>query len=109
VDFRVEVTGPLSARIAIGDCPALAEGDAWSWLAGLSAAPHPALDAIAGAVNPRARCIPVAGADTQGSRLAWDVVIDPAAEPRKDPRELSLARLSRGASFRFEQRRPLRG
>ncbi len=28
VDFRVEITGPKSARIAIGDCPALEEGDA---------------------------------------------------------------------------------
>jgi hypothetical protein len=107
VDFRVEITGPLAARIAFGECPALSEGDAWSWFAGLSAAPHPALDAIAGAVNPRARCVPVAR--PQGARLAWDVVIDPAAEPRPDPPELKLARLSRGAAFRFEQRRPLRG
>ncbi|MBW2267332.1 MAG: hypothetical protein JRH16_02055, partial [Deltaproteobacteria bacterium] len=34
VDFRVEITGPESARISIGDCPALEEGDAYSWFAG---------------------------------------------------------------------------
>ena len=107
VDFRVEIAGPLRARIAIGECPALAEGDAWSWFAGLADAPHPALDAIAGAVNPRARCHPVA--NPVGARLAWDVVIDPEAEPQRDPPELALARFSRGAAFRFEQRRPLRG
>jgi len=105
VDFRVEVTGPRTARIAIGDCPALDEGDAHSWLAGLGAEPHPALDAIAGAVNPRTRCRPVEAGD---ARLAWEVVLDPAAEPRDDPPELALARISRGATFELEQRRPLR-
>jgi hypothetical protein len=106
VDFRVEVTGPLRARIAIGDCPALAEGDAYSWFAALGSATHPALDAIAGSVNPRARCRPVS--DPGAARLAWDVVIEPSAEPRDPPQELKLARLSRGAAFRFEQRRTLR-
>jgi hypothetical protein len=106
VDFRVEITGPETARIAIRDCPALEEGDPYSWFAGLEAAPHPALDAIAGAVNARARCLPVARPDD--ARLAWDVVIDPAAEPRAQPQELALARLSRGATFRFERRRSLR-
>jgi len=106
LDFRVEITGDESARIAIGDCPALDEGDVCSWFAGLSTQAHPALDAIAGAVNPRARCHPVA--NPEGARLAWDVVIDPAAEPRDPPRELALARISRGAAFRFEQRRTLR-
>jgi hypothetical protein len=40
--------------------------------------------------------------------LAWDVSIDPANEPRDPPPELALAKISRGAAFRFEQRRPLR-
>jgi hypothetical protein len=35
-------------------------------------------------------------------------VIDPGAQPQKDPVELKLARISRGASFEFEQRRTLR-
>ncbi|MEN8183108.1 MAG: hypothetical protein ABFS46_11300 [Myxococcota bacterium] len=107
VDFRVEQSGPRRARISIGDCPALEEGDALSWFAGLGPAPHPALDAIAGSVNSRARCHPVA--DPKPARLAWDVVIDPAAEPQEIPVELKLAKISRGARFRFEQRRTLRG
>ncbi|MBW2231287.1 MAG: hypothetical protein JRH17_12955 [Deltaproteobacteria bacterium] len=106
VDFRVEITGSRSARIAIDDCPALSEGDAFSWFAGLGAAPHPALDAIAGAVNPRARSHPVES--PKDARLAWDVVIDPNAEPQLPPQELALAKISRGASFQFEQRRMLR-
>jgi hypothetical protein len=106
VDFRVELTGERSARIAIRDCPALHEGDAYSWFAGLGAAPHPALDAIAGAINPHARCHPVES--PADAALAWDVVIDPASEPQEVPGELRLARVSRGAEFELMQRRPLR-
>ena len=106
VDFRVELTGEHAARIAIGDCPAFEEGDAYSWFAGLGPDPHPALDAIAGAANPRARCLPVN--DPAGARLAWDVVIDPTAPPRDPPQELALAKISRGAAFVFEQRRAVR-
>jgi len=106
VDFRVEITGERSARIAIHDCPALQEGDAWSWFATLDGGAHPALDAIAGRVNPRARCRPAS--DRRGAARAWDVVIDPGAEPQQEPQELKLARISRGASFQFEQRRCLR-
>jgi len=106
VDFSIRITGPERARIAIGDCAALAEGDVHSWFAGLGAAPHRALDAIAGAVNPRARCHPVP--NPANARLAWDLVIDPAAAPQEEPAELKLAKLSKGATFRFERRRGLR-
>jgi hypothetical protein len=106
INFRVELTGERSAQIAIGDCPALEEGDAYSWFAGLRSEAHPALDAIAGCVNPRARCRPIV--NPRGARLAWEVVIDPNVEPLEAPSELALAKLSRGAGFRFEQRRSLR-
>lgn len=107
VDWRVEILGPRSARLVLGDCAALEEGDAWSWFAGLGEAPHPALDAIAGRVNPHARCHPVA--PPAGARLAWDVIVDPQSPPQQEPQELKLARISKGARFRFEQRRLLRG
>ncbi len=106
VDFRVELRTPRSARISIRECPALQEGDPYSWFAGLAAAPHPALDAIAGAINPQARCHPTN--DPEDARLAWDVIIDPASEPQQDPMELGLAGISRGAEFELMQRRPLR-
>ena len=106
VDFHVERTGPESARISIGECAALEEGDSYSWFAGLSRDVHPALDAIAGAVNPYARCHPVSDPGT--ARYAWDVVIDRSAEPQPVPQELKLAKISKGAAFQFEQRRPLR-
>ncbi len=106
VDFRVELRSARSARISIRECPALQERDPYSWFAGLTAASHPALDAIAGAINPQARCHPVD--DPREARLAWDVIIDPASEPQQVPMELELARISRGAEFELMQRRPLR-
>ena len=106
VDFHVERPQEDRVRIEIGDCPALQEADACSWLAGLGVAPHPALDAIAGAVNPYARCHPVPA--PEGAALAWDVVIDRSQAPQEEPQELALGRLSRGASFQLEQRRQLR-
>ena len=105
IGFRVELPTRDRARLSLSRCDALEEGDAYSWFAGLDHAPHRALDAIATRVNPRARCIPVAAA---GAELAWDVVIDPAAEPAEPPMELALAKISRGATFQFEQRRTLR-
>jgi hypothetical protein len=103
VDFHVEVTGPTSARIGLRDCPAVCEGDPYSWFASLAAAPHPALDAIARVGNPRARCRPAAGPS-----LAWDVTIDPTVAPAPEPAAVQLAKLSGGARIVFEQRRPLR-
>ena len=106
VDFHVAVTGPQTARIAIRDCPALQEGDSHSWLAGLAHAPHRALGAIAAQVNSRARCHPADGSSP--GELAWDIVLDSNVDPLPEPEELALARMSRGATFRFEQRRNLR-
>jgi len=105
IDFQVEVTSENTARIAVGDCPALQEGDALSWFASLDEKPHPALDAIASVVNPRARCIPSAPGD---AAFAWEVVIDPSAEPQPEPPEFGLAKQNKGASFQLMRRRPLR-
>jgi hypothetical protein len=105
-DLHVEITSEQSARISLRECPALQEGDRYSWFAALGAETHPALDAIAGQVDARARCTPVL--DPPGAALAWDIVIDPSAEPMPEPAELGLARISRGARFEFEQRRGLR-
>jgi hypothetical protein len=106
IDLSVELTGPESARLSLGDCQAFEEGDPHSWFAGLSEKVHPALDAIAGAVNPHARCHPVN--DPTSARFAWDVVIDRASDPQPIPQELKLAKISRGAAFQFERRRTLR-
>jgi len=106
VDARIEITGAHSARISIGDCPALHESSPHSWFAQLASEPHPAIEALVRQVNPRASCQPVA--DPGSRRFAWDVVIDPSADPAAEPEELGLARMSGGMRFRFEERRLLR-
>ena len=106
VDFRVGITGDETARLSLRDCPALQEETPYSWLATLGAERHPALDAIAGSVNPYARCHPVE--NPKDAVWAWDVVIERASEPQDEPPELKLGKISRGVTFELEQRRPLR-
>jgi len=105
VDLRAEATGERSARVEMHDSPALQEADAHSWFASLPDE-APALQAIATLVNPRALCRP---ADAGDARFAWEVSIEPSAEPRDEPPEMKLARVSRGVDFELMQRRPLRG
>jgi hypothetical protein len=97
VDLRVEVNRADSLRLTIGKCPALEEGDLYSWFAHLDADPHPALAAIVRAVNPRARC------RSEGGRQSWSVEIDPNEEPLRESAEVKLAKVSTGASIVFEQ------
>lgn len=104
IDFHVECVGD-EVRCWIGECAALSEGDAYSWFAQLGPQPHRALDAIVRVVNPRARCRPL---QVAGARIAWSVAIDPQAEPAPEPPEVGLAKISKGASYRFVPRRPLR-
>ena len=103
VDFHVERHGS-AIRCWFRDCDAFAEGDAYSWFVLLaeSTEPHPALDAIVRTVNPRARCRPTR---VSGARFAWSVEIDPNAEPAPEPGAVTLAKLSKGATFRFVPRR----
>jgi hypothetical protein len=105
VDLRVAVEDG-GVRVAFGDCPAFQEGDALSWYAGLGEEPHPAIDAIARAVNPRASSLP--SATRAGERLAFRIEIDPDAAPHLEAPDVKLARVSRGASLVLERRRPLR-
>jgi hypothetical protein len=104
IDLHVERAGD-TLRCWIGECEAFAEGDAYSWPALLGPEPHRALSAIARTVDPRARCLPD---PMPGARAAWTVVIDPAAEPMPEAPEVGLTKLSKGTTFRFAPRRPVR-
>jgi hypothetical protein len=105
VDLRVEVTGPRTARLAIGDCPALQEETSHFWFKQLGPEPHPAIVALVQHVNPRAR---VRALDPGSASLAWEIEIDPEAEPAEEPQEFKIAQMSGGLTFRFEERRLLR-
>ena len=106
IDLRIEVTGERTARLTIGDCAALHEETSLGWFAQLSEEPHPAIEALAQQVNPRAVVRGVR--DPGDAAFAWDIEIDPSASPAEPPGELALARLSTGMSFHIEQRRLLR-
>lgn len=97
--LRASLPASDRGRIEIEDGDAFREADPYHWFAALGAAPHPALDAMVQAVNPRARCVPATpGA---GARWAWDVVVDPAATPAPTPPEAAIVLASRAARFAF--------
>jgi hypothetical protein len=100
-----ELASDSRGRFWISECDALSEEDNLSWLALLGDSPNPALDAMVQAVNPRARCIPVKPSGLE--RLAWEVVVDAAAEPAAEPKEVKFVRRSGVWDFVFT-RRPLR-
>lgn len=106
VDLRVSLDAAGEAlRVELHDAPALHEELAPSWarlLAGAPEDPGP-MDAIVQAVQPRARCRPVAAQDRgEGVAAAWDVVL--VDEPAEEPSEVTLTRFSTGATFRFADR-----
>jgi hypothetical protein len=105
VDLRVGLEDG-GVRVAFGECAAFQEGDDCSWLAHLGEEPHPALDAIARAVNPRASCIPTQARGDE--RLAFRVQIDSDAKPHPEARDVELAKVSKGAHIVLQRRRPLR-
>lgn len=98
----MELLSDSRGRWWIEDCDALNEGDRHSWFALLDAASHPALDATVQAVNPRARCVPVQ--PSGAARLAWDIVVDAAADPAPEPPEVASVRSTGTARFAFTER-----
>ncbi|MBX3025178.1 hypothetical protein KF840_09730 [bacterium] len=95
--------GIAGGRLAVMDSEALREGDPYSWYALLGEQSLPALDAMAQAVNPRARLEPAT--PRGGERLAWEVVIDPSAAVAEPPMEILMVANTTTAGFAF-QRRP---
>ena len=94
VDTRVEVLDDQHVLLRLGPSPAFEEGDALSWLAHLDD-DAPAIDTIARVANPRARVHPV----PDGSAYrAWEIAIDPRADPAPEHPEVALTRGSTGAT-----------
>jgi hypothetical protein len=102
----IEVIDDRTVRFALRDGPCFRERDGLSWFASLRAEPHPALDAIAQAINPRA--FGTSDPPRADERLAWRITIDPSAEPARPSPSLALAGISTGATVKFLPRRDLR-
>lgn len=92
-------------RLSVRGGDALEEGDAHSWLALLGDGTV-SLDPVVQAVDPRSRC--ERSEPRPGERLAWEVVVDPAAQPAPEPEEVGITRVSTGADFVFIRRRAVK-
>jgi hypothetical protein len=103
---NIDLVDDRTVRFALADTPCFHEPDNLSWIATMHDAPDPALDAIAQAINPRA--FSTAAAPRPGELLAWNITIDPAAEPARRSPSVELARISTGATVTFLPRRDLR-
>ncbi len=90
----------------LDDSPMFAEGEHYTWLASLPGEADRAIDAIVQAVDRRARSERVDA--RAGERCAYEAFVDVGAPPAVDPPEVSLAKISTGASFEFVPRRPVR-
>lgn len=86
-------------RLSIADCDALEEGDGYSWYALLDGGRQPGFDAMARAVNPRARLEPAT--PRPGERFAWEVVVDAAGSPAEPPMEVGIVANTTTARFVF--------
>jgi hypothetical protein len=95
-------------RFWLEDCEALAAGEPGAWIALLEEDDAASvLDATVAAVNPRARCHPLDPAairDAAGPvRRAFEVRIDPEAEPHRESPMANAVRASNAAAFVFRE------
>lgn len=106
VDLRVEMVADTEVRLGLGPSPATDPGDPYSWIACMDVGGPAPLEAISQAAIPNARCRAEPAAPRAGERRAFAITIDRHSPPGREPPEVSLARVSTGADFRFRLGRP---
>ncbi|HWA65287.1 MAG TPA: hypothetical protein VG899_02830 [Mycobacteriales bacterium] len=100
VAASVEIDGD-AVRLGFRDCAAAQEGDALTWVTALGGAVDAALAQIVAAFDPHARLTPTTPA--AGELHSYRIRLDPEAAPIAEPPELSIAKISSGAAFRFRE------
>jgi hypothetical protein len=90
----IEPTGERSLRLALSGPRELLDANAPGWLGLLAAGEPRPLEAIAQAVEPRARV-------TAGPGHAFAIEVDPQAEPAAQPQSATLTKLSTVAGWHF--------
>ncbi len=85
--INIEKIDERRATLELLDGPALQEGDAASWFGLLQEGHTAGLDALVQGVDPRARCV-----RSDDSKLVWEIVIDPSAEPAEEPLPVLVAK-----------------
>jgi hypothetical protein len=92
----LEQAGERGLRLALSGPRELLDPEAPGWLGLLAAGEPRPLEAIAQAVDPRARV-------TAGPGHAFTIEIDPRAEPAAEPQSATLTKLSTVAAWRFRE------
>jgi len=106
VRLGAAVDGADRGRVWIEDCAALDESDRFGWVPLLADGATAALEAVVQALDPRARCL---ATSRPYARLAWDVVVDGAAEPAEVPAPAAMVVATGTARFTFAPDGPAGG
>jgi hypothetical protein len=96
LDVAIEPAGERALRLALSGPPELLDTEAPGWLGLLAAGEPRPIEAIAQAVDPRARV-------SAGPGHAFAIEVDPAAEPAAEPQSAALTKLSTVAAWRFRE------
>jgi hypothetical protein len=94
IEASVERADERRATLRLGGPPELLAEDTPGWLGLLGSGESLPIEAIAQAVDPRARA-------TAAGPGSFAISVDPQAEPAKEPQSVSLTRLSTAAAWRF--------
>jgi hypothetical protein len=93
---EIEPAGERKARLALSGPPALLDPAAPGWLGLLAAGEARPLEAIAQALEPRARL-------RAEAPQVFTIEVDPNAEPAPQPQSAALTRLSGVAAWKFRR------
>ena len=96
---RVELVNSSTVRFSLAGSPIFDEADERTWLAALGGSGDRAIDALARAINPRARSLAVATRD--GEHVAYEITVNDSVEELREEPETALARFSGAATFQF--------
>jgi hypothetical protein len=84
--IKIEQIDARRIRLEFLDGPALQEQDAFSWMGLLQRGHTSGLEALVQGVDPRARCV-----RDDENKLAWEIIIDPTADPVNPPLPVQIA------------------
>jgi hypothetical protein len=106
VHASIALEGDRVRFALLDDSPIFAESDDFTWLASMPGAADRALLSLAQGFNRRAFAEAVA--PRAGERVAYELGVDTSAAPAIEQPEVSLTKISTGATFELGQRRALR-
>jgi hypothetical protein len=101
--LRSELLGPDRAHLWVEDCAALRDSEPRGLLSLLDDPECPGLNTMVQALNPKARCRPIANSGHRGSGPAWEICIEDGAEPAPEPDEAAFIARSTVSNIDLER------